>query len=68
MTEPASDLQKHASDADDIPMLGISLAHLEGPLDCLSVSMFQVADAVVEGCGDEGRAVDESSAPQRGAG
>ena len=59
----ASDLQKNASHADDIPMLGISLAHVEGALDCLSVGMFQIADAVVEGCGDEGLAVDESSLP-----
>jgi hypothetical protein len=59
----ASDLQKHASDADDIPMLEISLAHVEGALDCLSVSMLQIADAVVEWCGDEGPVVDESSLP-----
>jgi hypothetical protein len=59
----ASDVQKHASHADDLPMLGITLAHVEGTLDCLSVSMLQMANAVVEWCGDEGLAVDESSLP-----
>jgi hypothetical protein len=58
----ARDLQKRAPDADDIPMLETSLAHVEGALDRLSVSMLQIADAVVEWCGDEG-AADESSLP-----
>jgi hypothetical protein len=56
----ASDLQK-PSDTDDIPMLEVSLAHVEGALDRLSVSKLQIADAVVEWCGDEGPVVDESS-------
>jgi hypothetical protein len=62
----ASDLQKHASNADDIPMLEVSLAQVEGALDCLSVGMLQIADAVVEWSGGEGPVVDESSLPPQG--
>jgi hypothetical protein len=64
----ASDLQEHASHADDMPTLELSLAHVEAALDCLSVGMFHIADAVVEGCGDEGLLVDESSIPPQARG
>jgi hypothetical protein len=59
----AGSLQTHAADADQIPTLGTTLAHVEEALDRLSVGMLQMATGVVEWCGEQGLPADENALP-----
>jgi hypothetical protein len=57
------DLQKHASATEYLPSLGVTLAYVEEALGRLSVGMLQMANGVVEWCGDEGLSADEDTLP-----
>jgi hypothetical protein len=59
----AGDLQKHASAPEHVPSLGVTLAYVEEALDRLSVGMLQMANGVVEWCGDEDLPADEDILP-----
>jgi hypothetical protein len=59
----AGDVQAHAADADYIPTLGITLAHVEEALDRLSVGMLQMANGVIEWYAGPGSAGREDALP-----
>jgi hypothetical protein len=59
----ARHLQKPAAAADQVPALGITLAHVEEALDRLTVGMMQMANGVVEWSAEHGRSADEDVLP-----
>ena len=59
----AGHVQKHAAAADQVPALGITLAHIEEALDRLSVGMLQMANGVVEWSAEQGPSADEDTLP-----
>jgi hypothetical protein len=59
----ARHLRKHAAAADQVPALGITLAHVEEALDRLMVGMMQMANDVVECSAEQGRSTDEDVLP-----
>jgi len=59
----AGHVQKHAAAADQVPALGITLAHIEEALDRLSVGMLQMANSVVEWSAEQGLSADEDALP-----
>jgi hypothetical protein len=56
-------VQKHAAASDQVPTLGITLAHVEGALDRLSAGMLQMANGVVEWSAEQGPSADEDALP-----
>jgi len=58
----AAALREHASDAQQVPTLRATLAHVHETLDLLVVSMQRMAHAVADWCGADGRNVDEDAA------
>ena len=59
----AGHVQKHAAGSDQVPALGITLAHIEETLDRLSVGMLQMANGVVEWSAEQDPSVDEEALP-----
>jgi hypothetical protein len=59
----ARHVQKHAAASDQVPTLGITLAHVEEALDRLSVGMLQMANGVVEWSAEQGPSADEDALP-----
>ena len=59
----AGHVQRHAAASDQIPTLGITLAHVEEALDRLSVGMLQMANGVVEWSAEQGPSADEDALP-----
>src|SRR5215212_11380124 len=59
----AGELQKHASATEYVPTLAVTLAYVEEALDRVSVGMLQMANGVVEWCGEEGLSADEDTLP-----
>jgi hypothetical protein len=59
----AGHIQEHAAAADQVPALGITLAHVEEALDRLSVGMLQMANSVVEWTAEQGPSKDEDALP-----
>ena len=59
----AGHVQKHAAASDQVPALGITLAHIEEAFDRLSVGMLQMANGVVEWSAEEGLSADEDALP-----
>src|SRR4051795_865511 len=59
----AGHVQKHAAAADQVPALGVTLAHVEEALDRLSVGMLQMANGVVEWSAAHGLSADEDALP-----
>ena len=59
----AGHVQKHAASSDQVPALGITLAHIEETLDRLSVGMLQMANRVVEWSSEQDPSVNEDTMP-----
>jgi hypothetical protein len=59
----AGHIQEHAAAADQVPALGITLAHVEEALDRLSVGMHQMANGVVAWTAEQGPSTDEDALP-----
>lgn len=59
----AGHIQMQAAAADQVPVLGVTLAHIEEALDRLSVGMLQMADGVVEWSTEQGAPGDEDTLP-----
>ena len=59
----AGHVQKHAAASDQVPTLGITLAHVEEAFDRLSVGMLQMANGVVEWSAEQGPSADEDALP-----
>src|SRR4051794_11483077 len=59
----AGHVQKHAAASDQVPALGITLAHVEEALDRLSVGMLQMANGVVEWSAEQGPSAHEDALP-----
>jgi hypothetical protein len=57
----AGHVQKHAAAADQVPALGVTLAHVEEALDRLSVGMLQMVNRVVEWSATQGPSTDEDA-------
>jgi hypothetical protein len=58
----ATALRDHASNAQQVPTLPATLAHVHDTLDLLAVSIQRMAQAVADCCGADGRNVDEDAA------
>jgi hypothetical protein len=59
----AAALRDHASNAQRVPTLPATLAHVHDTLDLPAVSIQRMAQAVADWCGADGRNVDEDVAP-----
>lgn len=58
----AAALREHASNAEQVPTLPGTLAHVHDTLDLLAVSIQRMAQAVADWCGADGRNVDDDAA------